>query len=935
MIKDPVISVIIPIYNVEKYLGEAVDSILNQTIGFEENIELIIINDGSKDKSGEIAEDYAKRFPNNIVYKKQKNAGAHKAREKGLSFARAKYVHFLDADDTISKNYYQEIIRFFDDNYDKIDFVATKYVYFDSRQGDHYLNERKFYKDRIIDVNKETDMFQYSMATCVFKKDKLNGEDLFNNQLVISEDARTVSIILREKKTYGVVAKAQYNYRIRPEEGSLLSGQVFRKDYYTETPKKFWQFVLDYWRDDSDKIPEYIQRLVLQDMQWRINYTGSKLKLSEKDEKEYNKTCLDVVRQIDDSVILKQEKMSLPKKIFILKQKYGSDFEKKLKFQDNKYYLGDDVVFDFNNDIKIYQTFFDFVVQKNNSKFFIEGFNSVDRISSKDQIFIRTREGDFELKQVERAQRGKDGFFGKPFVAEEAFEANIEVQQDDKVLAIYKTADGSEFSLKIHPKVFTKIGPQNRSYCQFGDKILRLKNGVIFVKKNHFLKRFGYETMLILIILCSIRPIDTARLVKWGLIGAQRFIFGSREKSTREVVFDLVKPTGFFIRNMFLNLQNILLRMTVHILPAPQKRIWILSDRRSVAGDNGEALFKFLVKENDPELDVYFAIDRKSLDYGRLSKIGKVLKIDSFIYKYKFLRASKIVSAHADDFVYNAFGSRCPHMNNLMNFDFVFLQHGIAKDDLSPWVNRFDKNIRLFITSAKDEYESMFDCDYYYRKNEVALTGLPRYDLLESNPKKEIMLAPTWRNALTKKTNKSGVFGYSEDFKDTEYFHFYNGLMNNEEILGAMRKARVKGRFFLHPALQAQSVDFEENDTFKIEELPYNYKKAFEESNLLITDFSSVAFDVGYLKKPVIYTHFDRDTFFDIQVYDPGYFSYEEDGFGPVVYDFESAKKTIINVINGGMKLEPKYKKRIDNFFAFSDKNNSRRVYEAILKIDK
>ena len=66
-------SVVMPVYNVEQYLEEAIESVINQTIGFKENIQLILVNDGSPDNSEAICLKYEKQFPDNIIYIKQKN----------------------------------------------------------------------------------------------------------------------------------------------------------------------------------------------------------------------------------------------------------------------------------------------------------------------------------------------------------------------------------------------------------------------------------------------------------------------------------------------------------------------------------------------------------------------------------------------------------------------------------------------------------------------------------------------------------------------------------------------------------------------------------------------------------------------------------------------------------------------------------------------
>lgn len=101
----PIISLIIPVYNVEAYLDKALNSVVNQTF---KDIEVIIINDGSTDNSHRIINEYAKIYPNFFVIN-QVNKGLANARNEGLKFARGDYIAFMDSDDYIEPNYLEEL----------------------------------------------------------------------------------------------------------------------------------------------------------------------------------------------------------------------------------------------------------------------------------------------------------------------------------------------------------------------------------------------------------------------------------------------------------------------------------------------------------------------------------------------------------------------------------------------------------------------------------------------------------------------------------------------------------------------------------------------------------------------------------------------------------------------------------------------------------
>lgn len=143
-------SVIIPVYNVESYVEKTINSIINQTIGFEKNIQIVLINDGSSDNSEEICLKYKKRYPNNIVYHKQKNSGVSVARNKGLELADGEIINFLDSDDYWSLDsfhiVYEQSIK-----HPNISLFSCKMVYVDAMTGNHPLNY-KYVEDKIIDI---------------------------------------------------------------------------------------------------------------------------------------------------------------------------------------------------------------------------------------------------------------------------------------------------------------------------------------------------------------------------------------------------------------------------------------------------------------------------------------------------------------------------------------------------------------------------------------------------------------------------------------------------------------------------------------------------------------------------------------------------------------------------------------------------------------
>ena len=174
---------------------------------------------------------------------------------------------------------------------------------------------------------------------------------------------------------------------------------------------------------------------------------------------------------------------------------------------------------------------------------------------------------------------------------------------------------------------------------------------------------------------------------------------------------------------------------------------------------------------------------------------------------------------------------------------------------------------------------------------------------------------------------------HSDTFINTEFFKFYNNLINEEKLLLIMKQNNYSGIFCLHPCFSSQWTDFRQNEIFSVIER-CDYQNLLLNSSLLITDYSSIFFDFAYLRKPVIYAHFDYDEYRSNH-YQEGYFDYVKDGFGPVCKDIKSIVDEIIFELKNNCNLRINYLRRIKKFFTFSDEYNSERVFKEIIKNKK
>ncbi|ECO3068770.1 glycosyltransferase [Campylobacter coli] len=311
--------------------------------------------------------------------------------------------------------------------------------------------------------------------------------------------------------------------------------------------------------------------------------------------------------------------------------------------------------------------------------------------------------------------------------------------------------------------------------------------------------------------------------------------------------------------------------------------LWLFADMSWRADDNAEHLYRYVMR-NHPKQKIAFILSKKSIDYLRLKKEGfKLVDPKSFYFKYLIYKADKIISSHIDKYIFNALGG-----DTLKTKDFIFLQHGVIKDDLSRWLNQ--RKIDTFITSTKAEYESIAgDFNHYkFSTKEVVLTGLARWDALVKNNilnTKQILIMPTWREYLSGKVQKYGARARNPEFVKSLYFQKWQEFLCSKELEKLAVQCGYSIVFIPHPQVRMYLEDFN-LPSYIITSYKESMQELFCKSSLMITDYSSVAFEMAVLKKPVLYYQFDKDEFFAKHSYTQGYFDYERDGFGEVCFNY-------------------------------------------------
>ena len=367
-------------------------------------------------------------------------------------------------------------------------------------------------------------------------------------------------------------------------------------------------------------------------------------------------------------------------------------------------------------------------------------------------------------------------------------------------------------------------------------------------------------------------------------------------------------------------------------------------DLPNAAGDNALELFKY-VNSIDTNVRTYFVLEKSSQDeyeymtssplakfkklmgftkpskqFAELQKIGNVLSYRSLKHRICALFCEFIITYNT--IIYPFWGNYA-YISGLARSKTVFLQHGVTKDSVAEWLNDFDKPLALLSCVSDREKDSFNNPDYGYSSDIIKTLGFPRFDRLEDTNKKEIVLMPSWRRQLDQ-------FSPS-DFVKTDFYKVFNNLITDDELMDFARENGYTVIFKPHRNLHKFISAFTKHPDVVFDLDLENYTETFNNASLIVTDFSSIAFDFAYMKKPLIYYQFDNDYHFDVE---SAYFQYESDGFGPVVRTQEDLRSEIFAIIEKGCKMDEVYEKRVDGFFKYRDRNNSERVYEEISRLD-
>jgi glycosyltransferase involved in cell wall biosynthesis len=299
------ISIIVPVYNVESYLRKCINSIQNQTL---ENIEIILVNDGSKDKSGDICDEYKKKDHRIVVIHKE-NGGLSSARNAGLEMATGELIGFVDSDDWIEPDYFQVlqdgIIKYNADisvmHFKKV----TEYekIEFETKREEEWV---KLPRDKAMESFFANDFIGYSACNKLCRSNVFEGIRYPEGRLM--EDKATTYKLIYKTNLVVVNSSQKYHYYLRTD--SIMQSKFNRKKFDSlEVHREQIEFVDTYY-------PEFYGLI-----RGRYAYEAFRLLLMMiKSNYSYRSDLERLLKIIKDNVkyVMKEKRIGLHYKIYVL-----------------------------------------------------------------------------------------------------------------------------------------------------------------------------------------------------------------------------------------------------------------------------------------------------------------------------------------------------------------------------------------------------------------------------------------------------------------------------------------------------------------------------------------------------------------------------------------------------------------------------------------
>ncbi|WP_375477982.1 CDP-glycerol glycerophosphotransferase family protein [uncultured Jatrophihabitans sp.] len=877
---EPFFSLVVPMYDIGRYLPAFLASLDEQSTGLAD-VELIFVDDGSPDDSAAIAERWLRTSHANGRLIRKPNGGSSEARNVGVAAARGQWLTFPDPDDVLSPNYFAAVSGFLTSaEAADVYLVCANLILLDDVTGqlrDKHPLRHKFARGRrVVDLTDSPTDFHLQSASAFYRRGPIADARLtFDDRVRPNfEDGHFTAryLDLFDRPRVALLPEAEYRYRQREDGSSLVQGSWRKPEKYDDLLRYGYLSLLDDLSARHGSVPLWAQTMIVYDLAFFFRHDSRPNSPTAGITAAQSERFWDLYRQVMRHIDLAT-------------------------------------------------------------------IESYDVVWLSDEVRTAMIVG------------GKDAY-----VRPSAARVDIRDPARRLVRAWYYYAGEAPAEVwRSGGQVVQPVFGKHRPVRFLGRTVMRQRIAWLPADATLALELAGAATPL--------------------LIGGARDALGARaaEATPRDLKRVSTKPNPVHgpvstpVRTPFrqpgAGARDQVRDLTARVRPAARERVnrakaamlrryarsakvraefadcWLLIDRDTQAQDNAERLYEHL-RAHHPEVNAWFVLDRDSPDWDRLAKAGfKLIAHRTRRHTLALLNCRHLVSSQIDHYIV----APLPARRFNANWHYTFLQHGVTKDDLSTWIN--SKPIELMITVTPDEHESIVGeaLPYRFTEREVKLTGFPRHDRLlalgervPADGRRLVLITPTWRRELLRDTlGRSNQRTLRDDFWHSEYARQWRAVIESEQLHAVAGELGWEIVFLPHPNMADYLDDSPLGDHVTVRRYAdVDIQQLLARTGVLVTDYSSMAFEAAYLQRPVVYFQFDRAEFFSgAHAYRRGTWSYETAGFGPVVDTDAAAVTAIAQLMADGPA--PEHARRMAETFALRDGQCARRTYEAIRAIEQ
>ena len=363
-----------------------------------------------------------------------------------------------------------------------------------------------------------------------------------------------------------------------------------------------------------------------------------------------------------------------------------------------------------------------------------------------------------------------------------------------------------------------------------------------------------------------------------------------------------------------------------------RKNIWLVYEKFSnYAQDNGYFFFKYCMENltDEQKKNIFYVIDKRSPDYKTIEKYKKnVVQFMSMRHMMYCLTMKICIASDSKPHLYKWRSTPSFIVNGINRKKELFLQHGVTalKKVHMLFGKKGSSAMTYFVTTGKVEQEIAIN-ELLYSEETAPITGFARWDALVNKENKDdrfILVMPTWRSWLEDVSD--------EEFMQSDYYNRYTSLLKSPELARILQEGKTRVVFYIHPKFAGYIENFKDLVSENITYIPFGQEPLNElmmKCSLLITDYSSVCWDVYYLDKPVLFYQFDYDKY---SVAHGSYINMETSLFGNRSTEEKDLLKDIEHFVNNGFVENEKDRLDAPKYFEYRDNNNSKRIYEFLKK---